>query len=239
MNNQIIINTTSGEINAFLQPGFYQTQPPSKIFHRHNYAEIHVIHGGNAIFHVDSTNFSTEKGNVLIIPGGMYHVCTGADENCRHSAFQIELNVREFSYVNLPDDLLDCFFSELEKCKKNNNHSIVASYLNLFCSYFDNTALNAVAITDYGFLIHEFFTNHYNDDVQLSTLANLLHLSERQTERLVVQYTGNSFREELCQVRITMAKELLKTTDMSLGEICRYVGYRSYAGFWKAMKKYE
>jgi AraC-like DNA-binding protein len=35
-----------------------------------------------------------------------------------------------------------------------------------------------------------------------------------------------------------MAKHLIATTDMSLGEVADYVGYRSYAGFWKAMKKY-
>ena len=27
--------------------------------------------------------------------------------------------------------------------------------------------------------------------------------------------------------------------DLSLSEIAAYVGYRSYSGFWKAMKRYE
>lgn len=113
-------------------------------------------------------------------------------------------------------------------------------YIGLFCSYFQNEEiLKAQPITDYGFLIHEFFTNNYSFDIHLSDLADELHLSQRQAERLVIEYTGNSFREELCQTRVTMAKELLKNTGMSLGEVSRYVGYRSYAGFWKAMKKYE
>ena len=70
-------------------------------------------------------------------------------------------------------------------------------------------------------------------------IANYLHLSERQSERLIIDYTGHSFRDELVATRMNMAKILFSTTDMSLSEISQYVGYKSYNGFWKAAKKFN
>ena len=94
-------------------------------------------------------------------------------------------------------------------------------------------------MTDYGFLIHEFFSLHYSEDLHLCDLAQFLHLSERQTERLVIEHTGNTFRNELTAIRMTIAKKLLTSSQMSLTEISQYVGYKSYAGFWKALNKYN
>ena len=73
----------------------------------------------------------------------------------------------------------------------------------------------------------------------LSDLADQLHISERHAERLVLQYTGRSFREELVAVRMRIAHQLMQAENASLEQIAKYVGYRSYSGFWKAMKRYE
>ena len=110
----------------------------------------------------------------------------------------------------------------------------------MFLSYFSaNERLEAKEVTDYGFLIHEFFSIHYNEDIHLRDIANYLHLAERQSERLIIDYTGHSFRDELVATRMNMAKILFSTTDMSLSEISQYVGYKSYNGFWKAAKKFN
>ena len=120
------------------------------------------------------------------------------------------------------------------------DHSSVAAYISLFCSSFESNARRMpIPITDYGFLIFEFFSRNYKEQVRLCDLAELLHLSNRQAERLVLEHTGRSFREELAATRVRIANQLLKTTDMSLAEIAEYTGYRSYAGLWKAMKKYN
>ena len=58
-----------------------------------------------------------------------------------------------------------------------------------------------------------------------------------EMERLVIKHTGHTFREELTAHRTEMGRYLLDNSEMSPGEIARYVGYRSYAGFRKAMKK--
>ncbi len=68
------------------------------------------------------------------------------------------------------------------------------------------------------FPIGEFFSRKYSEN---------LHLYER----LVIQYTGHTFREELTARRISAANHLLHTTAMPLTEVARYVGYHSYAGF--------
>ena len=36
-----------------------------------------------------------------------------------------------------------------------------------------------------------------------------------------------------------IANQLMQAEDASLEQIAKYVGYRSYSGFWKAMKRYE
>ena len=99
--------------------------------------------------------------------------------------------------------------------------------------------LNPTPVTDCEFLIREFFSTYYNENVSLSDLAAILHLSERQTERRVFAYTGNSFRKELVETRMNAAKHLMETTDMPLTAIAKHVGYSSYTGFWKARQRYQ
>ncbi len=240
MNNQITINTPLGKTASFLQEGFFTTIQPEAVLHKHNYGEIHVITGGKATLRAGTQDIEASSSDIIFIPGGMYHACLFADESCLHSAFQIDIAINRTKHITVGKDILDGFFSQLLKCKATGNYYVISSYIGLFCSLIDTeSTLSAKPITDYRFLIHEFFTNNYASDIKLCDLARVLHLSSRQTERLVIEHTGNSFREELCQIRVTMAKELLKTTNMSLSEISRYVGYHSYAGFWKAMKKYE
>ena len=87
--------------------------------------------------------------------------------------------------------------------------------------------------------IREFFSLHYNKSIQLSDLAKELHLSNMQTQRIVKKYTDKTFGENLLIQRMTIAENLMETSDMSLLEISEYVGYHSYCGFWKAYKKYQ
>jgi len=49
---------------------------------------------------------------------------------------------------------------------------------------------------------------------------------------------GCSFREQLAKKRIEVAKRLMDNSNLTLDEISRYVGYKSYSGFYKALKKY-
>ena len=71
----------------------------------------------------------------------------------------------------------------------------------------------------------------------IADLARQLHFSEKHTARLVLKHTGQTFTQALTAQRMTIARHLAATTDMSLGDISRYVGYRSYSGFWKAYEK--
>lgn len=239
MYHELVIKAGSHAYKAFLQDGFYLPSVPStNRFHKHNYAEIHVITGGNAVFHIGDHVHTTDNANVMLIPRGVFHCCTGQDHNTIHTAFQIDYPVSEFLSCQISTDTVRDFFTEIEQCGTTGNFSKIAAYIALFCSYLcrDET-LPVHPVRDYGFLINEFFSKYYSNDLHLSDLANALHLSERQTERLVIVHTGNTFKEELTTIRMTVAKELLRSSDMSLGEISQYVGYHSYAGFWKAMKR--
>lgn len=237
-NNKLDIMIGSKIHTVFLQDGFYAPSAETPPFHKHNYAEIHIITGPNAYFNIGDTLFSASDGNLIIIPRGIFHRFVSKDKCTVHTAFQMDYDTNSFSSCNIKPDIIFEFLREIEKCKTSYDYTRISSYISLFCSYFcSKETQSAKPITDYGFLIHEFFTNHYHEDLRLRDLATALHLSERQAERLVIEYTGNTFRKELTSIRLNIAKHLRETTHMSLEEISRYVGYHSYAGFWKAWSK--
>ncbi len=224
---------------VFLQDGFYTYISSTEIIHKHNYSEIHIISGGSAIFKVSNETITVKDGEMLVIPKGIFHSWVNQSPDTLHSALQIDIQIDDPAVIAVDSAVIRGMFNEIAKCNESNDHSVIATYIPLLCSYLKRSNdKNVSRIVDYGMIIESFFSTCYNQPVNLCDLADRLHLSERQTERLVKEHTGNTFKEELASTRITIAKHLLNTTDMSLSDVAQYVGYHSYAGFWKAMKKY-
>lgn len=224
---------------VFLQDGFYKCISSIKILHKHNYPEIHIISGGSASFNVSNETITVKDGEMLVIPKGIFHSWVNQSHDTLHSALQIDIQIDAPTVITADSAVIRGMFNEIEKCNESKDHSVIATYIPLLCSYLKKANdRNASRIVDYGMIIESFFSTCYNRPINLCDLADRLHLSERQTERLVKEHTGNTFKQELASTRITIAKHLLDTTDMSLSDVAQYVGYQSYAGFWKAMKKY-
>ena len=222
----------------FLQDGFYNTSEISDILHYHKYAEVHLTLGGDIRYTLGDTSFVATSGTMLVIPPGVFHAGVKLSEEALCTAFQTDAAVSEIASFSVGDALLGEMFREIGRAGESGDYSGIAAYASLLCRRFiPGEGTKAEPITDYGFLIHEFFSHRYAEDLTLADLAEALHLSERQTERLVYKHTGSSFRDELAKSRGVVAARLLFEGNMSLGEISAYVGYRSYAGFWKAMKK--
>lgn len=83
-------------------------------------------------------------------------------------------------------------------------------------------------------LMDEYFTHFYQKSPSLQNLADQLHLSISQTQRLLKNHYGLSFREKLTQTRIDAAKHLMSTTTLSMEAIAEQIGYSSYNGFFEA-----
>ncbi len=239
MHYEISVYLDEKPCKVFLQDGFYTYMSYSKIIHKHNYTEIHIVSGGSATFKISKETITVMDGEILVIPRGVFHSWVNESPLTLHSAFQIDLSIDTPSVIATDTSVVRGMFNEIAKCNESKDHSVITAYIPLLCSYLKKARTGSIPqVVDYGIIIESFFSTCYDRQVNLCDLADMLHLSERQTERLVKEHTGNTFKEELAATRITVARHLLDTTDMSLSEIAQYVGYRSYAGFWKAMKKY-
>ena len=237
MFNELSVKIGTQNYTVFFKGSFYQPEISTPHLHKHNYAEIHIVTGANATYIINDRTYNLKDGSMLVIPRDTFHCCTKKDERAMLPAFQVTYTVSKPQVYNVNKNICAEFLKEIEACKKCEDYSKVSSYISIFCSNMcDEEKLTAQPITDYAFLIYEFFSTNYSGDVKLADLANMLHLSERQTERLVIEHTGKTFKEELTSMRMEMAQKLMES-GMPLTEIARYVGYKSYAGFYKAMKK--
>lgn len=249
INNEIMVNIGNNLAKVFLQRGFYKrTTTKCKIQkdsgaslapHVHNYAEIHLFIGEESSFIIDEKVVPVFSGTMLSVPKNTYHIPI-ISEKTLHCAFQIDLPINEFKSFDISISLIEEFFKEIEKLENSSDHSRIASYISFFASYFIKTKkLHANKSTDYGFIIDSFFWLNYNKPIHLADLADELHLSVKQTERLVVLHTGCTFNIVLTNNRMRAAEHLMRTTSLSITEIANHVGYESHSGFWKAYKRYK
>ena len=225
------------ERKAFLQDGFY-ARIETNNFHKHNYTEFHLVTDGNVKFRLGDKDVFVKKGSLLVVPGWVLHCCIEKEETAMHTTFQLDVEVDKYMVFEINENIIKEFLKEYKNCESDGNYNKIAAYISLFGSYLPcTTNIEAKQIEDYSFLLREFFSTRYaNPDISLKELADELHISERQAERIIMKHTGNTFKRELMLTRVTVARHLLKLGDMSLNEIASTVGYHSYAGFWKAMK---
>ena len=114
----IIVKTNTQEYKVFFQDGFYSLTNPIKRLHKHNYAEVHVIANGNAVFYVGDSLYTLTSGSMMIIPRGVFHYCYSKDENTFHTAFQIYCEAEKTTMYSVGADVILNLCAEIEKCKK-------------------------------------------------------------------------------------------------------------------------
>lgn len=229
----------------FIQRGFFPDDNSlcRAPYHKHSYAEIHMISEGSSVINVENREYTLNRGDVILIPAKAYHTIKTISENARHSAFQIDYNCGfDIITKNIPPEILNIYFNEITECRSlDSDFSKVVPYLELILSTLLNTrAIYVHETTDYSHLIHEFLSISYNnDDVKVSQLANTLHLSEKQTQLLVKRHTGKTFKQALASYRMKIADYLISNTNMSMTDIASAVGFKTYSGFWKMYKTHK
>ena len=73
-------------------------------------------------------------------------------------------------------------------------------------------------------------------ELSLNMVSEQLNLNPSYVSRLLKQYTGTSFTEYLTAIRIRQSKELLRMTDLQVGEVGR-VGFHNAYYFIKVFKE--
>ena len=86
-------------------------------------------------------------------------------------------------------------------------------------------------------IIEEAFLYNYRD-ITLDSLATLLNLSRRQTERLLQQHYGKTFLQKKKEARMSAACILLQAGDRSIASVAYELGYSSPEHFTHAFKNY-
>ena len=86
-------------------------------------------------------------------------------------------------------------------------------------------------------IIEEAFLYNYRD-ITLESLAKLLNLSRRQTERLLQQHYGKTFLQKKKEARMSAACIMLQAGDRSIASVAYELGYSSPEHFTHAFKNY-
>ena len=87
-------------------------------------------------------------------------------------------------------------------------------------------------------IIDKFFADHGTDSRHSrKALADQLHCSERQLNRIIEANYHTTFLQKRLTARIDYAKYLLRSTSMSIADIGEQVGYANEASFYKMFRE--
>lgn len=91
---------------------------------------------------------------------------------------------------------------------------------------------------DYVEFVKEYIKEHYAQEIHLSDLAIVMHLSSSYLSTKFKKEVGYSFTEYLVRFRMNKAKEFLEAGKINCKEAAERVGYTDYVQFSKMFKKY-
>lgn len=226
------------KLTVFLQDGFFNAVENKVSHHSHSNTELHLMVRGRTEYMVEGKYLQLDRGQMAVIPRGAFHGGWNPEPDTLRLAFQISWPADELQVVRVPEGEANGLYGAIREYKETGKAARMGLYIALICSHLCRDADTPPSpVADRSFLINEFFCNNYAQDVSLEDLARVLNVSSRQASRLVQKFTGNTFQEELTACRIHAAKRLMQETDMSMERIAEAVGYKSYSGFWKVLKK--
>ena len=87
------------------------------------------------------------------------------------------------------------------------------------------------------FQVEKYIRAHYNEELTLNTLADLVYLNPNYLSGIFAQTTGCTLNRYIKQIRMEKAQELLLNTNMKVSDISQAVGYPNTSYFCKSFQK--
>ncbi len=91
---------------------------------------------------------------------------------------------------------------------------------------------------DYVGFVKEYIEKNYMHPISLAELAQVSHISRPYLSKQFKEEVGCTFQEYLIKYRMNKAKKMIGKNCFRLAEVADMVGYKDYAHFSKAFKKY-
>lgn len=208
------------------------------------------VHGNNAVYHLHAGQA------FLIEPNKLIHY--DADGNTPWEYMWLEFDgMKAKEYLNqagLSQDSPIYRPSSADGCKQcfHYLHTIieqtellpceVMGYVNLFFGALIRSSVTAkktIKNNIQDFYIQstvDYIEKHYMDEISVEDLAANLNLNRSYFSKLFKKVTAKSPQEFLIQYRMNKACALLRSTDLSITQISRLVGYANPFHFTRAFK---
>ena len=233
---------------------------PASSLHYHINNEIFLAEDNPLTLHTDKNDLNYKKC-IIVVPAFMYHYAT-SDSGVGFSAFlfSYKKNENHGKEVNTFDYFNETFSSLNELAYTDNivylmkrigdefSSNQVLFYEKIKCllkmifiEVYQSSAIreNHFFVSEsYSVMIEDIiFNNVKSEDFNLSFLANELHLSTKQTSRLVKKFYGKNLPQVLNERRVKIATYYLTHSDKSVAEISEEVGIYNTSYFYHIFKE--
>lgn len=196
--------------------------------HVHTAFEIYYMKEGTCTYYIDDKIYKVQPGDVILIPGNTSHrtiyggvAHTRLLVNCSYDYIPVSVQERLESVEHLYRN--NKVISQLEelfaKIEHEYSHADVLSRDVLKCFTAElffvilrhkNQHVNQREGSNFVITVQEYIQNNYMNEVKLSSIAELLSVSQEHLSRVFKQEVGMGFKDYLVRFRLQKAEDMLK-----------------------------
>jgi len=235
---------------------------PSAHYHKHY--ELYYLLSGKRKYFIDNKIFNLNKGDLVLIPKGILHKTTSAD-NGSHERLLISFN-DTMLYPDFDKEIQCCFNRYFYNIPKTMTGTVEMMLLKIEKEFktndiFSEKIIKGLLLELFAYLIRsrdklsfehsqsksdsrilevaEFINKNYEKDISLNDAAVFCFISPEHLSRKFKKVTGFGFNEYLTLVRIMHAEKLLASENSTITEIALKCGFNDSNYFSSVFKKFK
>lgn len=233
-----------GKINFIFKDKNYYINPETFVFISPNQKHNETIEEENLKKYHIIFNILTKKKNVKEKYLNVY-------QQESNEIFKAISHFENMQFVqntsNMTHSIFEQIIHELDNSKFGYNFKISYLFSEIFIQYCRDlnaetfhysVPLGSPSLSLITYAISSHIGLHFKD-ITLKMLAKSVNLSERQVQRNIKKNHNTTFKGKLNGIKIERAKNLIKTTKLSIQEISKEVGFKNILYFEKVFSEIE
>ena len=233
-------------------------KPCSYAMHTHAFAELYCFLQGKVTYYVEGNSYALQPGDILLMRPAEAHYID-VDPTAVYERLYINFDIRLFDMLERDNTLLRPYFDR--RAGTRNHYSadeICTHYLrgvlqpegsratriaNLvllmerLCHLFGAASVSADQPDTLEYRLIRFINHNLDRELSTQFLCERFFLSPAQLCRRFHNATGTSVGRYVTTKRLLLARQLLLQGQKPL-KVCTCCGYKDYATFFRAYKRY-